>query len=301
MNLVSKQNILNSILYNHTKLINIKKYNTNIYKLDEIISGFNLSNQLTNIDFKLTKLELETIKRVVDLGIQFDIKNSFDKKISITGYDIVFPICCVGKNRSQYLFYYFENLLRTSPNKFILGYPASGDELSTIIKSKSNSVLGGFTIQYKSDGFSQAIKSSFGSEYSRSVHVFDKLIRREEEYLSSELKNLEEFKYKNTKFDIYGSSSEQVEELYFNYYLNPNKLNELLESNCRINYICASPESFLNLCEVFIYVSELNSSINWSNVRIIYFGFNDIFQRSSINQFELQNINNFITSTFVLE
>lgn len=301
MNLESKENILNSILYNTNTVTNIKKYNNCLYKLDEIVSGFNLSNQLTNINFRLTKLELDTIKKLVDLGVQFDMKNSPDKKILITDYDLVFPICCVGKNRSQYLFYYFENLLRTNPNKFILGYPASGDELSTIIKSKSNSVLGGFTIQYKSDGFSLAIKSSFGTEYSRSIHVFDKLIRREEAYLPSELKNLEEFKYKNTKFDIYGFESNQVEELYLNYYLNPKKLNELLNGSYRINYVCASPESFVNLCEVLVYTSELNSSIDWSNIRIIYFGFNDIFQRSSVSNLELQNLQNLISSTFIIQ
>ncbi len=301
MNLKSKENILNSILYNSITTNNIKKYNTYSYKLEEIVSGFNLSNQLTNIDYNLTNSQIEIIKELQNLGIQFDMKNSSDKKILITSSDILFPICCVGKNRSQYLFYYFAYQLKINLNSFILGYPASGDELSTIIKPKSNSVLGGFTIQYKSDGLSQAIKSSFGSEYSRSIHVFDKLIRKPDTYLSSELKNLEEFKYKNTLIDIYDKDVIQVKDLYLNYYLNPSKLIELLEYNCRINYICASPESFVNLCEVIVYVSESNKSIDWSNIRIIYFGFNDIFQRSLVSQSDLQNLHNLIANTFVFD
>ncbi len=296
----SKENLKKSIIYNNYQIIITK---SNIFQndkldFDKIIYGFNFTNTQSNIDYNLTNTQINTIKKLVDLGINFDMKNLPDKKISISSSDILFPICCVGKNRSQYLFYYFANLLNTNPQLFNLCYPASGDELSTIIKSKSNSVLGGFTIQYKSDGFSQAIKSSFGNEYSRSFHVFDKLIRKPESYLPTELKNLEDFKYKNTLIDIYDKDSDQVKDLYLNYYLNPDKLNELLENNHRINYICASPESFINLLEVLMYVSESNKSIDWKNVRIIYFGFNDIFQRSSVNQIELNTLNQKLLNTF---
>lgn len=297
-----KDNLINSIIYNNREIfVKNNSINSNKLNFNKIISGFNFFNIQSNINYNLTNTQINTIKKLVDLGINFEIKNSSDKKITIFSYDIVFPICCVGKNRSQYLFYYFVNILKLTPQLFILGYPASGDELSTIIKSKANSVLGGFTIQYKSDGFSQAIKSSFGSEYARSIHVFDKLIRKEEIYLTSELKNLEKHKYKNILIDIYDKDTNQVKDLYLNYYLNPNKLIELLENNYRINYICASPESFLNLLEVLAYISESNKLIDWQNVRIIYFGFNDIFQKSSVNKLEIQKLHSFINSSFVFE
>jgi hypothetical protein len=305
MNTLDENLILNSLIFNYkSETIKIKKFEekpNTIPKLttDILVYRFNCSNQLNNIIYTLTNSQISLLDKLNNLGIYFEFGVGPEEKIKIIPSDIIFPICCVGKNRSQYLFYYFANLKKLTPNIFILGYPASADEISTIIKPKPNSVLGGFVVPYKSDGFSQAIKSSFGEEYARSIHVFDKVIRNQENYLSNELKNLEPYKYKSTSLDIYKKDSGQIKNLYLNYYLDPVKLSQLLNQNLRINYICASPESFMNLCEVINFISESNKSINLNKIRIIYFGFNDIFQRSSVNQLEINKLNDFLINKFI--
>ncbi len=118
----SKENLKKSIIYNNYQIIITK---SNIFQndkldFDKIIYGFNFTNTQSNIDYNLTNTQINTIKKLVDLGINFDMKNLPDKKISISSSDILFPICCVGKNRSQYLFYYFANLLNTNPQLFNL-------------------------------------------------------------------------------------------------------------------------------------------------------------------------------------
>ncbi len=305
MNTLDENLILNSIIFNYeSEAIKIKKLEekpNTIPKLtiENLVYRFNCSNQLNNIIYTLTNSQISILDNLNNLGINFEFGEESSSKIKIYPLDIIFPICCVGKNRSQYLFYYFANLKKLNPNIFILGYPASGDEMSTIIKPKLNSILGGFVVPHKSDGFSQAIKSSFGTEYARSIHVFDKVIRNQENYSYNELKNLEPYKYKSNSLDIYEKDSGLIKNLYLNYYLDPAKLSQLLNQNLRINYICASSESFINLCEVLYLIANSNKQINFSPVRIIYFGFNDIFQRSSVNQLELNKLNDCLINRFI--
>ena len=109
-------------------------------------------------------------------GVIFDTKFDSEYVIEISSGEIVFPICCVGKNRSQYLFYYLKYLESVVPNHFFIGYPSSGDEISVItdyLKSKSKSnlipeqssnpnILTSYSTQYKKDSLSSSISKSFG-------------------------------------------------------------------------------------------------------------------------------------------
>ena len=117
--------------------------------------------------------------------------------------------------------------------------------------------------------------------------------------MDTDLKNYEKYKYKISKYDL-NESKKQIEELFEKYFINPINLRKIInyqtESNIlRITYICMSPESFINICNLFYL---LNKSLDLSNVRIVYFGIKDIFQKSHINDQNLNKFRQIINSTF---
>ncbi len=297
--------IINSLVYNYTNSSQLK-YLPNT-KSSNTYNNIFINNNINEFDQEV----IDIIKKLSELGICFESKTSLETKLFIQQFDLIFPICCVGKNRSQFLFYYFYHLKKNYPNNcFNLGYPASGDELSTIINTNKTgfglgSVLGGFSVQYKSDSFSKSIENCFGQEKSRSIHIFDKIIRTPEEYSLQDIQNLEEFKYKNTNLDLFDKDKNYILDLYCDYYLNPSNILNILASKTnirRITYICASSESFCNLVKVFYTLHVQNRiSLNHNTyVRIVYFGFEDIFQRSSVNLQALNILKQNLESTFTI-
>ena len=298
--------------------IKYNKYNKyNKYIQQSFIS----SNSLEKIVHpELTISQLEQFYYLNCKGVDFVFKSSPDIKIEIKQNDVLFPICCVGKNRSQYLFYYLKYLQSINHtnnlNGFLVGYPSSGDEFSTILEQNSlnqssGSVLSGFTVQHKPDGFSSAIKKSFGTELSRTIHVLDKILKNPEDFGSNELTNSEDHKYKSHRFDIFKKDNIDIKLLYLKYFFNPENINLMLNhanqqipyQKYRITYICASPQSFIRLVELFFILTQSDQNYNLgnlSNLRIVYLGFNDIFQRSSIKENEVENLKNNLDNTFVI-
>ncbi len=312
---------INTLNYNFTNnIINLKNniqnnfYTNNSYTSieykDYIKKSFDNNNNLNNIAFpELSNNQVKQIYLLHCKGLEFVFKSCCEIKIDIRENDVIFPICCIGKNRSQYLFYYFKFLQAQCKDKFFVGYPSSADELYTMVESKSSSlstILSGFTVQHKKDCFSSSIQKTFGFEVSRSIHVLDKLLKNPEEFNSNELTNFEQYKYKSNKYDIYEKEYIDVKLLFLKYFVNPsniiNLLNNIFEEkkNYRITYICASPQSFIKLTEIFYILSQTDKEINFNNTRIIYLGINDIFQRSSVNQIELDNLNIYLKDTFVI-
>ena len=211
------------------------------------------------------------------------------------------PICCQGKNRSQFMFYFLKYLQSAklinpnNPDSFFVGYPVSGDEIGLISndyeKSKeSNVVLSGFNLTYKSDGFSNSIYKIFGTEYSRAPHIFDLILRNQVKYLSTDIKNLEPNKISQSKFNIYDGLNDDMKmitDLYVKYYLNPSnliRLTKIVKQKIvpRITWICMSIKSLENLINVFEFVGTQSVSFDYTLVRIIYLGSNDIFQGKNI-------------------
>ena len=286
-----KNSLIPQWTFNTVKSLNIPECkiieNPKITDYAEYIkNGFKTTNKNNGL---LEELTLENINVMTDLhklGVEFEFSI-----INILDNDVIFPICDVGKNRSQFLFYYLKNLQSKFNNAFFIGYPASGDELNTIFVENKSSVLSGFQVPYKSDSFSNAMYSVFGKEYSRSIHIFDSVLKEEEPYSNQDLQNLEYFKYKNHKYDIFNKDCDFIKELFKKYYLNPDNLRKVINcdefTNYRITYLCLSPSSFISLSDLLY---RLNKKM--SNVKIVYFGVQDIFQRSSINQSQL---NDFIT------
>lgn len=249
------------------------------------------------------------LEELYNFGIVFDVKSEPDYIIEINPSEIVFPICCVGKNRSQYLFYYLKNLQALNSNKlFKVGYPASADELTVItdflqtnssVKSSklSNSFLSSYFTPYKKDLFSSSISHTFNltnpdglTEIPRSVHTFDKFLKYNSSYTSSDIKNFEPYKYNINKFDIFNSINGEyikIKQLYIKYFLNSNNMIKIINSNStnkinRITYVCLSDKSFYNFCLCINEIKKKLPQTNLNGIRIVYFGIQDIFQRTSI-------------------
>lgn len=283
------------IIYNSNQ---IKKYTDHNF-VHYISTSFDFSNKLYGIESKIDTKLIEKILLLHNTSVKFELKDTLETQFEIKSNDFLFPICCVGKNRSQFLFYYLKKLQQEFPS-FHVGYPASGDEISSIISSNKNNILGGFTVQYKSDCFSKSIEYSFGKEVSRSIHVFDKLIRNPESYSNSDIENLEPDKYRFSSYDIFDKDSVEIKKLYMEYYLNPSNIRKLVSNfNLCVTWICLSPESFNNLVSVLYELKNTNKQLDLSNTRIIYYGFNDIFQSSKINVQLLEKLYLNIAYTFV--
>ncbi len=281
-------------------------------KFNEFIPDYSYDNDFYNILYDLN-----------NSGIDFDTKFNPDYKIKINTRDIIFPICCVGKNRSQYMFYYLKVLESIYQNHFVVGYPSSGDELSVItdyinmenkINLNSQNILSGYSTRYKKDSFSSSISKSFQiynpdklEDIPRFPHTFDKVLKKNESYENYDLKNFEYFKYIQNKYDIFDKANnniyEKIIKLYIKYFLNPSNLLNLVNSNIpyhmnRITYICMSEKSFYNLCLCFSAIKKSNPDINFKNIRIVYFAIQDIFQKSNIKDKILLNFKEKITSSF---
>lgn len=162
------------------------------------------------------------------------------------------------------------------------------------IEDSNSSVLSGFQVPYKSDCFSISLINLLGFEYSRSIHVFDTILKEKQEYTHTDLKNLELYKYRNHKYNIFEKNRNDtifIKDLFIKYFLNPENIKKILKSDtCNITYLCLSPNSFINLCNIFYTLKQKNPLLNLTNTKIIYFGIKDIFQRSSINQKELSSL-----------
>jgi hypothetical protein len=302
--LISLSNLPKSNLKNNIKL-NIKK-NNNIENTKQFVSNnFILNNQKNNIQYEpLPNETLNKISNLSNLNLLFEFVT--EQPIKINPNDTLFPICCVGKNRSQYLFYFLKKLQSESQINFNIGYPMSCDELTTIIKPNpsQSSVLSGFVVPYKSDTFSKSVQNILGFEVSRSIHPFDLIIKNPEPYLPHDLKNLESSKYKTSSFDIFDSDKTLIQKLFIEYYLNPYNIQQLIKSlhsisNPSITYICASPESYINLINLFDWMVTQSHIKNFSNTRIVYMGVQDIFQRSSVNTNILKEFESKIKSFFI--
>lgn len=290
---IAKNNFIFSTYANNKE---IPKYDT---FTNYIINEFNKVNKENNLeDEEIPKETIDKIVKLHDFGLQIEFS-----LIKINKNDIIFPICDIGKNRSQFMFYYLKNLQDNHNNFFTTGYPTSGDELATILKDNNSSVLSGFQVPYKSDCFSVSLISLIGFEYSRSIHIFDKFLKEQQEYIHSDLRNLESYKFKNHKYDIYEKNRNDalfINDLFKKYFLNPNNIKKILgkETN-NVIYLCLSPNSFINLLNLLYFVKENDKSINFANTKIIYFGFKDIFQRSSVNQTILNDLIKKINSSIV--
>lgn len=265
-----------------------------------VINEFNKVNKENNLDYQ--EIPKETINKIVELqGLGLQIEFSL---IKINKNDVIFPICDIGKNRSQFMFYYLKNLQDNFDSFFTTGYPTSGDELNTILLDSNSSVLSGFQVPYKSDCFSVSLISLIGFEYSRSIHIFDKILKEQQEYIHLDLKNLESHKYRNHKYNLYEKNRRDaifIKDLFKKYFLNPNNIKKVLGSDSNdIIYLCLSPISFINLSNLLYLIKENDKSINFANTKIIYFGIKDIFQRSSVNQMQLNDLIKKINSSVIL-
>ena len=305
LNIKTKTSNSKSNLKQNNSNNNIKEYISNGIQMSNIINEYIpdliYDNDLYNVIDELHKS-----------GVIFDTKFNSEYVIEIGSREIVFPICCVGKNRSQYLFYYLKYLESVEPNHFFVGYPSSGDEISVItdyIKSNSNSnsksnqsfnqnILTSYSTQYKKDSFSNSISKSFGilnpdelSDIPRSIHIFDKIFKQMDSYNDWDLKNFETHKYNINKYDIFDKTNNQIYEkiikLYIKYFFTPENVLEITNSNIpykmkKITYICMSDKSFYNLTNCFWSIKKVYPEIKLNNIRIVYFGISDIFQRSNI-------------------
>jgi len=301
-----------------------KKNITDSQYKHQILTSFNLSNEIN--DSGKEDLTNEMINKIYDLyklGLTFHFKDSLTQIIPITKNDILFPICDVGKNRSQYMFYFFKNLQTNFPNTFMVGYPSSADEMASIfdISAHNQSILSSFSVGYKSDNFSESLykdnkdtKSSYPSptinpfpQVSRSIHIFDSILKEKEQYSIYDLKNYEKHKYRNNKYDIFDKNNKDlanIKELYKKYFLTPQNLIKIINNNLvnktnyQITYICMSTQSFITMCNILYSMTKFDELIDLSNVKIVYFALKDIFQRSTINQKILYEFRTKINSSF---
>ena len=280
-------NTNNIFLPKHFKFVNKPKY-TNFKEY--VVNEFNKSNTNNDLSEQFNTVHLEIINNLNDYGVNFEF--GF---INILINDVIFPICDIGKNRSQFMFYYLKNIQFTY-NNFLTGYPSSGDELKTIIdNSNSNSILSGFKIQYKSDNFSKAMSTIFNNEISRSVHIFDILLKKKENYNQTDLKNYEEYKYEQHNYQLFDKSKDyfEIQNLFKKYFLNPQNIRNIIDKNInyKITYLCLSSESFYNMCNLLNFMKNENPFCDLKNIRIVYFGIKDIFQGSAVKN---ETLNNFI-------
>ena len=260
-------------IYINKKVINYKEYISNSYNANNILNDIH-EDELTN----------EQLNQIVNLhssGIQFHFKTSNSEIIPIRLNDLLFPICCIGKNRSQHLFYYLKKLQSECNNRFDVGYPSSGDELSSLSNSPNSNTtnLSTFAVSYRSDKFTKALSKLYGHEFSRSIHIFDKILKESNEYEPKDLKNFESTKYANNKSTKY----DDIVELYIKYFFTPTNIRKIINNIDRITYICASANSFINICNIFYSLKQKDNTLDLTNVRIVYFGARDIFQRSIIS------------------
>ena len=276
--------------------------------VNHISNGITNTNQINEFDseivFDIEKIKL--LKKLHDFGIQFDMRFNLEYKIKIKSNEIVFPMCCVGKNRSQYLFYYLKKIQGLSEINFEVGYPSSGDELSVMIdyllndENNNKNRLSSFFPQYKKDNFSNVIYKSLNitnphglTEVSRSIHVFDKILKIKHEYLVNELKNFEIHQYKENKYNIFDCNQDylKIKMIFEKYFLLPDNLLKILNYDLdktkkinKITFICASDKSFYNLCLCFNSLTIKFPKVNLDKIRIVYFGIKDIFQKSNIKE-----------------
>ena len=307
--LISTFQISNSIELELNQL-NKSNHNQNMFSqlnfiqlISNGISNSNILNDFTpdyNFDDNFYNLLNELNKNGAKFNSEYIIE--------IKSKEIVFPICCIGKNRSQYIFYYLKKLEIMYPNHFVIGYPSSGDELSVIADYLNSqftnpNILSSYLTQYKKDSFSTSISKSFGitnpdnfPDIPRSIHIFDKVLKKNEPYENKNLKNFEFCKYNTNKYDIFDKNNYQIYEkiikLYIKYFFTPTNLLDLVNLNInykmeKITYICMSDKSFYNICMCFSTIKKTYPQINLNNIRIVYFGIQDIFQRSSIKDIVL--------------
>jgi hypothetical protein len=175
--------------------------------------------------------------------------------------------------------------------------------------------LSSYSTSYKKDTFSSAISNTFCltnpdgiKEIPRSIHTFDKLLKNQSPYLLSDIKNFEISKYKINIYDIFNSDNNEesynkIKKLYIKYFFNPSNLIELSKFNSinkinRITYICLSDKSFYNFCLCMSEVKKKYPELNLSSIRIVYFGIQDIFQRSNIKKTILDEYKEKFMNTF---
>jgi hypothetical protein len=293
--------------------------------VNHISNGITNTNQINEFDseivFDIEKIKL--LKKLHDFGIQFDMRFNLEYKIKIKSNEIVFPMCCVGKNRSQYLFYYLKKIQGLSEINFEVGYPSSGDELSVMIdyllndENNNKNRLSSFFPQYKKDNFSNVIYKSLNitnphglTEVSRSIHVFDKILKIKHEYLVNELKNFEIHQYKENKYNIFDCNQDylKIKMIFEKYFLLPDNLLKILNYDLdktkkinKITFICASDKSFYNLCLCFNSLTIKFPEVKLDKIRIVYFGIKDIFQKSNIKLEDLDNFKQKIIDGFCFD
>lgn len=334
-NKISKNDnlIINNYKFNITQT-NEHNSNMDINNLDDldnpddfynyILEGIENSNKINEFDGEIIfdKEKIKVLKKLNDFGIIFDMRFNKNHQIKINSNEIIFPMCCVGKNRSQYLFYYLKNIQGLSDVNFEVGYPSSGDELSVMIDyldgykingitntNTNKNVLSSFFPQYKKDNFSNIVTNSLNiinpdgnpdglNPIARSIHVFDKILKIKQDYLINELKNFETHKYKENKYDIFNCENTKVKIkiLFEKYFLLPDSLIKIINYNQynskkinRITFICLSDKAFYNLCLCFNSLTQKYETIQLNNIRIVYFGIGDIFQKSNIKQDVISN------------
>ena len=292
---------------------------------NHIINGLANTSKINEFDSEIIfdSEKIKVLKKLNDFGIQFDMRFNTDYQIKINSGEIIFPMCCVGKNRSQYLFYYLKKIQGITGVNFEVGYPSSGDELSVMVDFLSNNeninknVLSSFFPQYKKDNFSKVIgyllNESIYDEINhmpRSIHVFDKVLKIKQDYFAGDLKNFETHKYKENKFNIFEDNLNylKIKILFEKYFLLPNNLIEVINLNqddskkiSKITYICMSDKSFYNLCLCFNSIVIKYPNIKLNNIRIVYFGIRDIFQKSNIKQEDMDNFKQKIDQSFLFK
>lgn len=282
--------------------------------------SFELTNKTNNYTPNEPNLKPELIDKIYKLneqGIKFEFANHANKPIELISDELVIPMCCQGKNRSQFLFYYLkylEKISNISGKRFFTTYPTSGNEFVSLLDKhdyplNNHNILGGFVSTHKSDAFSKVIGSIYNcGEKARSPHIFDKLLKIPQEYLPKELVNMELHKYKSSKyniFDLKSSDSEKIKRLYKKYLFNLTELENLFitikqVALTRITWICCSDESFINLINLIFEISFTSiKPIQTNNIRIVYNGTNDIFQGSNIKSNILEEYFYKIKKTFI--
>jgi hypothetical protein len=310
--------------------LNLEQQNSITIEPKNILEVFELSNQINEFNCeKLGSSTIDQINHLIELGIEFEFKNQPNKIFEIQSNEIVFPICCQGKNRSQFMFVYLkylQNLISwididiDIDNNFFVGYPASGDEMINLLNdlndnnsndtnSNQNScILSGFNPSYKSDGFSECVEKIFGIKTSRSVHVFSKILKNKSDYTSNDIKNLEQNKYIINKHDIFNIETQKniIKKLYETWYFNQNNLIDIVEKTnlikiSKITWICLSDKSYINLISLLYFYSKNNSDLKFDKIRIIYFGINDIFQGKNIKSNLLDNFVKKIYNSFKIK
>jgi hypothetical protein len=334
---ISNENISNKNIFNNQNQNQIQSnfstnFSTNFSK--KIIGGIKNTNIINQFDSEITFDSdlINMLEKLNNLGIQFDMRFGLDWKIKIESNQVIFPMCCVGKNRSQYMFYYLKKMQVLTKINFQVGYPSSGDEISIVTDHIWNSidpninlnlnpnVLSSFFPQYKKDNFSKVIGQSLkianldgldGLEgVSRSIHVFDKILKVKQDYLPNEFANFEINKYKQNKYDIFDVNSNnqdylKIKILFEKCLLIPDNLNQIINFDLepeyqvnKITWICMSDKSFVNLIKCFDAIKSKYPNIKLNNVRIVYFGIKDIFQKSNIKLEEIDDFKEKIDSGF---